>query len=89
MCVCVQVKEFLADPSKFAVAETPPEETKPTEGETKTEEKKEESEEESDEDMGFGEAFFSMCTHVLPYSGKCSWDKIFVDFAVGLTSVKI
>eukprot|EP00794_Sanderia_malayensis_P012070 gene12070-13314_t len=45
------IKEYLADPSKFAVAATPADtkEDKPAE-----EEKKEESEEESDDDMGFG-----------------------------------
>lgn len=51
-----QVKEFLADPSKFVVAAPVQEDTKPGDGggETKAEEKKEESEEESDDDMGFG-----------------------------------
>jgi len=46
------IKEFLADPSKFAVAAAPAAEAKddkPAEAE-----KKEESEEESDDDMGFG-----------------------------------
>ena len=45
------IKEYLADPSKFAAAAAPAatEEEKPAEAE-----KKEESEEESDEDMGFG-----------------------------------
>jgi len=45
-----QMKAYLADPSAFAVAAAPVEETK---AEAK-EEKKEESESESDEDMGFG-----------------------------------
>lgn len=47
-----QIKEYLADPSKFATAAAPAaaaEEDKP-----KEEAKKEESEEESDDDMGFG-----------------------------------
>jgi len=46
------MKEFLKDPSKFAVAAA----AAPTEAaaEEKKEEKKEESEEESDDDMGFG-----------------------------------
>jgi len=46
------IKEYLADPSKFAAAAAPAavaEAEKPAEAE-----KKEESEEESDEDMGFG-----------------------------------
>jgi len=45
-----QMKAYLADPSAFAVAAAPVEETK---AEAK-EEKKEESESESDDDMGFG-----------------------------------
>jgi len=47
-----QIKEYLADPSKFAAAVAPVA-TEAAE-ETKQEEKKEESEEESDDDMGFG-----------------------------------
>ncbi len=46
------IKEYLADPSKFAAAAAPAAEAKddkPAEAE-----KKEESEEESDDDMGFG-----------------------------------
>merc|ERR1712044_110472 len=46
-----QMKEYLKDPSKFAVAAAPV--AAEAEPETK-EEKKEESEEESDDDMGFG-----------------------------------
>lgn len=46
------IKEFLADPSKFAVAAAPAAEA--AAGGEKKEEKKEESEEESDDDMGFG-----------------------------------
>jgi len=45
------IKEYLADPSKFAAAAAA---AAPVEQETKQEEKKEESEEESDDDMGFG-----------------------------------
>ena len=47
------IKEYLADPSKFAVAAAPAaagDADKPAEAE----QKKEESEEESDDDMGFG-----------------------------------
>jgi len=44
------IKEFLADPSKFAAATA----AAPAQEETKEEAKKEESEEESDDDMGFG-----------------------------------
>lgn len=44
------IKEYLADPSKFAAAAAPVEQAV----EEKKEEKKEESEEESDDDMGFG-----------------------------------
>ncbi|XP_064653206.1 large ribosomal subunit protein uL10-like [Lineus longissimus] len=44
-------KEYLADPSKFAVAAAP---TAAAGDAPKEEEKKEESEEESDDDMGFG-----------------------------------
>jgi len=47
-----QMKEYLKDPSKFAVAAAPV--AAEAEPETKEEAKKEESEEESDEDMGFG-----------------------------------
>jgi len=43
------IKEYLADPSKFAVAAAPVEQAA-----VKEEQKKEESEEESDDDMGFG-----------------------------------
>jgi len=46
------IKEYLADPSKFAVAAAPAADAAPAE--TKEEAKKEESEEESDDDMGFG-----------------------------------
>lgn len=46
------IKEFLADPSKFAVAA--PVEAASAGGDKKEEKKKEESEEESDDDMGFG-----------------------------------
>lgn len=49
----LQVKEYLADPSKFAAAVSaaaPVAEVK----EEKKEEKKEESEESEDDDMGFG-----------------------------------
>jgi len=46
-----QMKEYLKDPSKFAVAAAPVAEAA---AETKEEVKKEESEEESDDDMGFG-----------------------------------
>merc|ERR1711874_369509 len=45
------VKEFLADPSKFAAAAAP---AAAAPAEEKKEEKKEESEEEEDDDMGFG-----------------------------------
>nr|ABZ04250.1 ribosomal protein rplp0 [Lineus viridis] len=45
-------KEYLADPSKFAVAVPPT--SAATQDAPKVEEKKEESEEESDDDMGFG-----------------------------------
>lgn len=45
------IKEYLADPSKFAAAAA---EAAPAAEEEKKEEKKEETEEESDEDMGFG-----------------------------------
>ena len=46
------IKEYLADPSKFAVAAAPAAaaDDKPA----AAEQKKEESEEESDDDMGFG-----------------------------------
>jgi len=47
------IKEFLADPSKFAVAAAPAADAAAP-AETKEEAKKEESEEESDDDMGFG-----------------------------------
>jgi len=47
-----QMKEYLKDPSKFAVAAAPV--AAEAEPETKEEAKKEESEEESDDDMGFG-----------------------------------
>lgn len=47
----VTIKEYLADPSKFAAAAA---EAAPAAEEEKKEEKKEETEEESDEDMGFG-----------------------------------
>ena len=50
---CRQVKEFLKDPSKFAVAVAAPVASQ-SEPEKKEEAKKEESEEESDDDMGFG-----------------------------------
>lgn len=46
------IKEFLKDPSKFAVAVAAPTEAAPAAA--KEEVKKEESEEESDDDMGFG-----------------------------------
>jgi len=46
------IKEYLADPSKFAVAAAPAAEA--AAGGEKKEEKKQESEEESDDDMGFG-----------------------------------
>jgi len=46
-----QMKEYLKDPSKFAVAAPVAAEAEP---EAKEEAKKEESEDESDEDMGFG-----------------------------------
>jgi large subunit ribosomal protein LP0 len=48
-----KIKEYLADPSKFAVAAAPTAVATPAK-ENKTEEKKEEKKEESDEDMGFG-----------------------------------
>ncbi|KAJ7158857.1 60S acidic ribosomal protein P0 [Mycena filopes] len=47
-----KVKEYLANPDAFAVAEAAPAAAAPTE--TKAEEKVEEAAEESDEDMGFG-----------------------------------
>jgi len=47
------IKEFLKDPSKFAVAAAPVA-AEAAATEEKKEEKKEESEEESDDDMGFG-----------------------------------
>ena len=46
-----QIKEYLADPSKFAVAAAPAASSEPAA--EKKEEKKEETEE-SDDDMGFG-----------------------------------
>ena len=48
-----QTKEYLKDPSKFAVAAAASAPA-PSGGEEKKEEKKEESEEDSDDDMGFG-----------------------------------
>merc|ERR1712012_850218 len=50
------IKEYLADPSKFAVAAAPVAEAAPAAAETKAAEpaKKEESEESEDDDMGFG-----------------------------------
>ncbi|XP_060085929.1 large ribosomal subunit protein uL10-like [Ylistrum balloti] len=48
-----RTKEFLADPSKFAVA-APVAEAAPAAADTKKEAAKVESEEESDDDMGFG-----------------------------------
>merc|ERR1712189_3294 len=47
-----RIKEYLADPSKFAAAAPAAEAAAPAE--TKAEAKAEESEEESDDDMGFG-----------------------------------
>merc|ERR1711997_259270 len=47
------MKEYLADPSKFAAAAAPVA-AAPAAAETKKEEKKEESEEDDDDDMGFG-----------------------------------
>ncbi|XVF83951.1 hypothetical protein PTKIN_Ptkin16aG0535600 [Pterospermum kingtungense] len=49
-----QVKEFLADPSKFAVAAAPVVTDAPAAAAPAAEEKKPEPEEESDEDMGLG-----------------------------------
>ena len=73
-----QVKEFLADPSKFVVAAPVQEDTKPGDGggETKAEEKKEESEEESDDDMGFGEFILYLVVLV--------WDSFPLSFNIGL-----
>jgi large subunit ribosomal protein LP0 len=48
------IKEFLADPSKFAAAAAPVEEAAPAAEEKKEEAKKSESESGSDDDMGFG-----------------------------------
>jgi len=48
------VKEFLADPSKFAAAAAAAAPAAAAPAEEKKEEKKEESEEEEDDDMGFG-----------------------------------
>merc|ERR1712228_853032 len=48
------IKEFLADPSKFAAAAAPVEESAPAAEEKKEEAKKSESESGSDDDMGFG-----------------------------------
>jgi len=48
------VKEFLADPSKFAAAAAAAAPAAAAPAEEKREEKKEESEEEEDDDMGFG-----------------------------------
>jgi large subunit ribosomal protein LP0 len=47
-----QTKEYLADPSKFAVAAPVAASSAPAE--TKKEEAKKEESEESDDDMGFG-----------------------------------
>jgi len=49
-----QIKEYLADPSKFAAAAAAAAPAAQEESKPKEEEKKEESEEESDDDMGFG-----------------------------------
>jgi len=48
------IKEYLADPSKFAAAAAPVEAAAPAAEEKKEEAKKEESESGSDDDMGFG-----------------------------------
>ena len=47
------IKEYLADPSKFAVAAAPAA-ADSSDAPAAAEQKKEESEEESDDDMGFG-----------------------------------
>ncbi|BES91498.1 ribosomal protein P0 [Nesidiocoris tenuis] len=49
-----RLKEYLKDPSKFAVAAAPAAAAAPAKESAKKEEKKEESEEEEDDDMGFG-----------------------------------
>jgi len=49
-----KVKEYLANPDAFAVAEVAPAASTAAATETKAEEKAEEAEEESEEDMGFG-----------------------------------
>jgi len=49
-----KVKEYLANPDAFAVAEVAPAAVADAPAETKAEEKKEEEAEESDDDMGFG-----------------------------------
>ena len=53
-----QIKEFLADPSKFVAAAPVAQEQAATDGggEEKEEKPAEEEEEESDDDMGFGES---------------------------------
>ena len=40
-------------------------------------------------DVSKGNRSYLVPYNVIPYGGKFLWDKIFMDFVVGLTSVKL